>query len=297
MLKGLAGTGYKLIGAEAGFDASKEVANLKQLIARKPAALIVLAASAEGAARACKAAKSAGIPVVTNIWFPIDKKADSVYYAATQLKPNLGGQLVIDFIAKTQGVTSGKILEITGLDAQPFSDGFKQGIRKALGKYPKLEIAASQQGFYTADGALKVLKPMLVAHPDAKVIIDYAAEMGVAIAQELKRQGNKDIIHVTSDGNDRTAAWLQKDDGAYLKADRWYSPADQGLAAVKIIRNKLEKNLAPTTANIGVTGFSVVPGTSNPTVVLTRETMATAKNIASLPPFGYPQYTSKIPFG
>lgn len=297
VLKALDGTGYKLIGAEAGFDASREVANIQQLIARQPDGLIVLAASAEGAARACREAKQLGIPVVTNLWFPISPEVDSVYYAATQVEGDVSGRLVVDFLTKDAGVTEGKILEITGLDAQPLTESYKQGIRKALAPHPGLEVVASQQGLYTADGALKALRPMLAAHPDARVIIDYAAEMGVAIAQELERQGREDIVHITSDGNDRMIPWLKKRNGAYLAADRWFSPAAEGIAGVNILRAKLERDEAPTEENIGLEGWRVVPGTKDPVVVSTRQAIATGKNIDELPPMSAPEYASKIPFG
>lgn len=295
-LQALQGTAYKFIGAQATFDASKEVANIKQLIARGPDGLVVLAASAEGAARACLGAKQAGIPVVANLWYPVSPEVDSVYFAATRLKPGIGGPLVVDYMVK-QGVTQGKILEIVGLFAQPFTIGFKSEIRQALAKHPGLDVVASQQGLYTAQGAVSVLRPMLTAHPDAKVIIDYAAEMGDAIALELRRQGIKNILHITSDGNDRMVPLLSLSNGAYMKADRWYSPAQQGQVAVKILRNKLENNEDPTTANIGVAGFDLEPGTKNPIVVNTRQELATASNIHGLPPFSYPQYDNQISFG
>ena len=296
-LKALAGTGYKFIGAEAQFNATQEVANIKQLIARQPDGLIVLAASADGAARACAEAKKLNIPVVANLWFPINKEADSVYFAATEVDNDLSGKLLVEYITKTKGITEGKILEITGLDAQPLSQGYKQGIRKYLKPFPNLKVVASQQGLYTADGALKVLKPMLSANPDAKVIIDYAAEMGVAIAQELERQGRKDILHVTSDGNDRTVAAMEKGDGAYLAATRWFSAADQGIGGVNILRNKIEKSEDPTTENIGVEGWELRSGTKDPVVISVRQSIAEAKDIAELPAFGYPEFTDKIPFG
>jgi ABC-type sugar transport system substrate-binding protein len=297
VLKALQGTKYKFIGAQAGFDAQQEVDNIRQLIARQPDGLIVLAASADGAARAASAAQRAGIPVVTTIWFPVSKDVDSVYYAATQLETDKGGQMTVDFITKTAGIDSGKILEVTGLDAQPFTEGFKQGIRTALKGAPGLKIAASQQGFYTADGALKALRPMLAANPDAKVIIDYAAEMGVAIAQELQRQGRKDIVHITSDINDRCSAWLKREDGAYLKAARWYSPGSEGIVCTNILRNKIEKDQAPTDGNVGMEGYTVKSGTSEPVVIDIRQEMATGENIDQLPPPGYPVFDKQIPFG
>lgn len=298
VLKAMQGTGYRLIGAEAGFDAAQEVDNIRQLVARQPDGLIILAASAEGAARGAAGAKSKGIPVVAQIWFPVSEEVDAAAYdAALQLDTDEGGRITIDFIGKDQGVTEGKILEITGLDAQPFSEGYKQGLRKALEDYPGLEVAASQQGFYTADGALKVLRPMLSANPDADIIIDYAAEMGNAIAKELQRRGRKDILHVTSDGNDRMIPWLKRANGAYLKGDRWFSPAQQGIASVNILRARLEKDEGPTNKNIGLKGFEVVPGTSEPVVIKTRQELATASNIDQLPPFGYQELASEIPFG
>lgn len=298
VLFALRDTGYRFIGAEAGFDATQEVDNIRQLVARQPDGLIVLAASAEGAARGATEAKRQGIPVVAQIWFPVSEEVDSAAYdAALQLDTEQGGQITIDFIAEDQGVTEGKILEITGLDAQPFSEGYKQGLRDALEGFPGLEVAASQQGFYTADGALEVLRPMLSANPDASVIIDYAAEMGNAIARELERRGRTDIIHVTSDGNDAMIPWLKKEDGAFLKGTRWFSPAEQGVASVNILRARLEEDAEPTDENIGLEGFTVVPETSDPVVITTRQELATGKNIDGLPPLSYPRFADDIPFG
>jgi ribose transport system substrate-binding protein len=296
-LKALDGTAYKFIGAEAAFDAKKEVDNINQLVARQPDGLIILAASAEGAARAASQAQRAEIPVVTSIWFPVSPEVDSVYYAATQLDTDEGGRLTIDYIANDLGIKEGEILEITGLDAQPFTEGYKQGLRKAIAGQPGLEVVASQQGFYTADGAIKALRPMLSAHPDAKIILDYAAEMGVAIAQELERNEIKDIVHITSDINDRANEWLKKDNGAYLKGARWFSPGSEGIVNTTILRNKLEKDEDPTDANVGLEGFTVEPGTKDPIVVKIRQELATGKTIDKLPPAGYEQYAKDIPFG
>jgi ABC-type sugar transport system substrate-binding protein len=296
-LKALDGTAYKFIGAEAAFDAKNEVDNINQLVARQPDGLIILAASAEGAARAASQAQRAEIPVVTSIWFPVSPDVDSVYYAATQLDTDEGGRLTIDYIANDLGITEGQILEITGLDAQPFTEGYKQGLRKAIEGQPGLEVVASQQGFYTADGAIKALRPMLSAHPDAKIILDYAAEMGVAIAQELERNNIKDIVHITSDINDRANEWLKKDDGAYLKGARWFSPGSEGIVNTTILRNKLEKNEDPTDANVGLEGFTVEQGTKDPIVVKIRQELATGKTIDKLPPAGYEKYAKDIPFG
>ena len=128
---------------------------------------------------------------------------------------------------------------------------------------------------------------MLSAHPDAKVIIDYAAEMGNAISQELKRRNKTNIVHVTSDGNDAMIPLLKEEDGAYTKGDRWFSPGDQGVVSVKVLRARIENDEDPTNENIGVEGFTIVPGTKDPIVIKTRQELATAENIDSLPPFGY----------
>jgi len=296
-LKALEGTGYKLIGAEAGFDATREVDNINQLVARQPDGLIILAASAEGAARAASQAKRAQIPVVTSLWFPVSKEVDSVYYAATALDTKQGGDLTIEYVAKQLDGKPGKILEIVGLDAQPISVGYKKGMRDAIKNHPNLEFVASQQGFYTADGAIKALRPMLSANPDANVIIDYAAEMGVAIAQELERRNRKDIIHITSDMNDRTDEWFKKENGVYLKGSRWFSPGSEGIVCTTILRNKLEKDEDPTDDNVGLEGFKVVPDTTDPIVVNIRQVLATAENVDTLPPPGYNEFANDIPFG
>jgi hypothetical protein len=105
------------------------------------------------------------------------------------------------------------------------------------------------------------------------------------------------MVHVTSDGNDRMIPLLSLNGGAYLKANRWYSAAQQGLVATRILRNKIEKGAPPTAANIALPGWTVEPGTTSPVIVNTRQSIETAKNATGLPAFGYPQFDRQISFG
>ena len=83
---------------------------------------------------------------------------------------------------------------------------------------------------------------MLAEHPKAKVIVDYAAEMAIGIANYLKKENRKDIVTITSDGVEEMIPLMKE---GWLTATRFYSPAEHGLAGVKVLRNYIEKGAKP----------------------------------------------------
>jgi ABC-type sugar transport system substrate-binding protein len=119
---------------------------------------------------------------------------------------------------------------------------FNAGIEKALG--PNWKIADIQPGNYVRSDSIDAVQTMLTAHPDAKVIVSYAAEMGVAVASYLKRAGRDDIVHVTSDSNHEMTSWMEN---GFIKADRYLSASQTGEMTTMMLRNFLEKNQKPAT--------------------------------------------------
>jgi ABC-type sugar transport system substrate-binding protein len=241
VLQSLAGTKYKFIGAQAAFDSSKEVANISNLLAKSPDALLIIPNTVESSSRGALQAQRAKVPVLNLLWSS-PTPADSAYIGVVKVDGVAGGRLIAQYLGKT--VKSGKILVVEGVPGQGFSEQITQGLKAGLAAYPGLTIAAMQPGLFSAGPAQTAVQNMLTAHPDAKAVVDYAAEMGNGISSYLKAHNVKNLVHVTSDGNEAMLPWLRQ--GVYLTAVRYYSSAQEGLIGGQIMRNYLEKKQKPS---------------------------------------------------
>lgn len=240
VLKSLEGTKYKFIGAQAGFDSKAEVRNIQNLVAQQPDGLLLIPNTVESANRGALEAQRAGIPVVNLLWSG-KSEVDDAYVGVVRVDGVAGGRLIADYLGRK--VKRGKILVVIGVPGQGFSEEITKGLQEGLEKYPGLEIADMQPGLFTAGPAQKAVQTMLTAHPDAKAIVDYAAEMGNGIAQFMKARKITGIEHVTSDGNEAMLPILRE--GKYLTACRFYSSAQEGILGTRILRDFLEAKRKP----------------------------------------------------
>jgi ribose transport system substrate-binding protein len=134
----------------------------------------------------------------------------------------------------------GKVLIVMGNVGQGFSEVFTAGIKKTL--QPEWTVADVQPGNYVRSDAIDAAQTMLTAHPDAKAIVTYAAEMGVAVANFLKRGGYDDVVHITSDSNHEMIRWMQN---GYIQANRYLSASQTGVMPTQMLRDFIEKNEKP----------------------------------------------------
>ncbi len=239
--KGLEGTGYKFIGRQSNFDADREVANFDELISLGVAGIVVLPHMLRSSGQAYAAAKKAGIPIVDLIGFNAPAADQAVIARLRNINPESGHLLAKWIIEKTDPC---EIVIVCSVPGQGFSEIYTRWLTEALEKYGagKWKIVDNQPGYYNRLEAMKAVKKMLAAHPKAKVVVDYAAEMAIGIAGYLKKENRKDIITVTSDGVEEMVPWMKE---GWITATRFYSPAQHGLAGVKVLRNYIEKGEIP----------------------------------------------------
>jgi len=234
----LQGTGYRLLVRQSQFDASKQLAAIEDLLAQHISALSVLPSTVQATSNGVLKAKAAGVPCVNQFWSG-KTPGDSAYIGVLETDNIIGGRLVANYIMKTVP-TGGKILIVEGNVGQGYSEQFTKGIQQHLGN--KWHIADIQPGNYVRSTSITVTQNMLTAHPDAKIIVDYATEMGVAVAGYLKSTGRKDILHITSDSNHEMAQWMRN---GYIRANRYLSASQTGVLTFRMLRNYLENGKKP----------------------------------------------------
>ena len=239
--KGLEGTGYKFVGRQSNFDAEREIENFEELISLGVAGIIVLPHQLKTSGQGYVAAKKAGIPIVDLIGFEAPPPDQGVI---AQLRNMNSDSIHLKAKWIVENTDPGEVLVVCSVPGQGFSETYTRWLTEGLEKFGrgKWKIVDNQPGYYNRIKAKNAVKNMLAKHPKAKIIVDYAAEMAIGIANYLKKENRKDIVTITSDGVEEMIPLMKE---GWLTATRFYSPAEHGLAGVKVLRNYIEKGAKP----------------------------------------------------
>jgi galactofuranose transport system substrate-binding protein len=195
--------GIQLTVTDANNQQSKQIADIKGLIAQKPDALFI-APITEQMANVVKDAGAANIPV-----FLVDRDVDH-----NVAKPGKDFVTVLqsDFIqegkraavqmAKATGGKA-KIIELEGTTGASPAIDRKKGFDEAIKQCSGMQILVSQDGDFTRAKGQSVAETLLQSHPDATAIYAHNDEMALGAISAIKAIGKtpgKDIQVVSIDG-------------------------------------------------------------------------------------------------
>jgi ribose transport system substrate-binding protein len=195
--------GYKITVTDANNSQSKQIADVKSLIAQKPDVLFI-APITEQMAAVIKQAGKAGIPV-----FLLDRDVDHKV-----AKPGKDFVTVIqsDFVREGKRAAvqlahatggNAKILELEGTTGASPAIDRKKGFDAAIKACSGMKLLASQDGDFNRATGQKVAETLLQAHPDATAIYAHNDEMAIGAIAAIKALGKvpgKDIKVVSIDG-------------------------------------------------------------------------------------------------
>jgi ABC-type sugar transport system substrate-binding protein len=195
--------GVQLTVTDANNEQSKQIADIKGLIAQKPDVLFI-APITEQIANVVKDAGAAGIPV-----FLLDRDVDH-----NVAKPGQDFVTVIqsDFIqegkraatqmAKATGGNA-KIIELEGTTGASPAIDRKKGFDDAITQCPGMQVVVSQDGDFTRAKGQSVAETLLQSHPDATAVYAHNDEMALGAIAAIKAIGKvpgQDIKVVSVDG-------------------------------------------------------------------------------------------------
>jgi ribose transport system substrate-binding protein len=269
---GLRGTGYTLVARQARYAATTEADNITALLEGKVAGLILEPVSVAVATRGAQLARQSGVRAIA---CPSPGPGPgSEFFAGTVEVPGAeGGRLIAQWL-KDNVPGGGQIIIVQGLLGQGLSEALDDGLDAALAGDRRFEVVTRGPGNLDARDAVSVVREGLARHPRARIVVDYAAVMGDAIASYLRARGGRDVVHLTSDGDDRTAGWLRT---PYLRATRYYSAAEAGRAAARMAVEAVREKKA----------------TLSPSTVTVPQSMRTARTIGGAPAFCVPEFRAK----
>ncbi|MEI2387563.1 substrate-binding domain-containing protein [Breoghania sp. JC706] len=173
----------------ANQDLSKQLADVEDFIVKGVDVIVISPVDSQGVLPAIMKAQKAGIKVLT-VDVPA-KGIDVTSYIGTD--NYAGGVKAGELMGKVLN-GEGKVAIIDYPTVQSVVARV-EGFKKALEKFPKIEIVAQQTGITRAE-ALAVAQNMLQAHPDITGIFGFGDDAALAAAVAVKSQGLQDKVKV-----------------------------------------------------------------------------------------------------
>ncbi len=195
--------GFKITITDANNDQSKQIQDIKGLIAQRPDALFI-APITEQLANVVRDAGRAKIPV-----FLLDRDVDhkiakpgSEFVTVIQSDFVQEGKRAAVAMARATGGKA-KIIELEGTTGSSPAIDRKKGFDTAIKDCADMEVIVSQSADFTRAKGQSVAETLLQSHPDATAIYAHNDEMAlgaIAAIKSIGKQPGKDIQVVSIDG-------------------------------------------------------------------------------------------------
>lgn len=194
--------GYEMQTLNADNKTDVQQSQMNDVIALKPAAIILAAVDFNALKPSIEAAMAAGIPVVE-----FDRQITTTPSAFT----SVAGTVEIGYVAAAEveklltsryGSVKGKILQVLGDPGDPYTLDIQKGFEEKMAAFPDVKIISLPAMMWEASNAGTIVADQLLANPDIDLIFNHAAHLSVAAAASLEAAGKKpgDIFMLSSNG-------------------------------------------------------------------------------------------------
>src|SRR5215212_3164080 len=182
-------------------EASKQISDIRDMIAQGVDAIIVAPLLEEGMDPALNAAKEAGVPV-----FLIDRETagtpceDYITFMGSDFFKQ--GKQAADLLANFTNEKA-QVAVLEGTPGASVTIDRTEGFEKQLKKYPNMEIVASQTGEFLRTKGQTVMEQLIQSNPDINAVYAENDEMALGAIQALKDAGKdpgQDVKVVSIDG-------------------------------------------------------------------------------------------------
>ena len=193
------GQGYSVEFTNAGMDSSAQIDQMNEIIAKKPAAIVLLPVEASALTPSVEKANKEGIPVLVTNRDIAGGKTAQVHSDERQ-----AGRLQGEFMAKNlrQGA---KIVYFMGDSAQASARERWEGFKEAcLDKRPDIEVVASADAGWSKTEAMKDMTLWLRVFPQIDAIVSGNDDMALGGIAAMKAAGrfNSGILVTGVDAGD-----------------------------------------------------------------------------------------------
>jgi ribose transport system substrate-binding protein len=195
-------TGYEMKTLNADNKTDAQQSQMNDVIALKPAAIILAAVDFNALKPSIEAARAAGIPVVE-----FDRQITSTPSDFT----SVAGTVEIGYVAADQaekllkaknGSAKGKVLQVLGDPGDPYTLDIQKGFEEKMKAFPDVKIISLPAMQWEASNAGTIVSDQMLANPDIDLIFSHAAHLSVAAVASLEAAGKKpgDVMLMSSNG-------------------------------------------------------------------------------------------------
>jgi len=180
------------------FDAAAQARTVEELIAKKPAGIVIFPADPDALSEPLKKAMEAGIPVMAANSDVNDKSARYGYIGINNIEGGkLGAGIVVDLLTKKYGSPKGTVAIMTMPGVSVHEDR-KNGYLEVLKKYPDIKVADIVNDKADPSVGVTVAASLMQAHPDLDIIIGTDATSGASAARAVTEANKKGKVQIVA---------------------------------------------------------------------------------------------------
>ncbi|MBO9100882.1 MULTISPECIES: sugar ABC transporter substrate-binding protein [unclassified Rhizobium] len=195
-----AGYDMKTLNADNKTDAQQSQMN--DVMALKPAAIILAAVDFNALKPSIESARAAGIPVVEFDRQITSTPSDFTSVAGTVEIGHIAGDQAEEMLKARKGDVKGKILQVLGDPGDPYTLDIQKGFEEKMKAFPGVKIISVPAMQWEASNAGTIVSDQMLANPDIDLIFLHAAHLSVAAVASLEAAGKKpgDVMIMSSNG-------------------------------------------------------------------------------------------------
>ncbi|RCW20619.1 monosaccharide ABC transporter substrate-binding protein (CUT2 family) [Ciceribacter lividus] len=194
--------GYEMQTLNADNKTDVQQSQMNDVIALKPAAIILAAVDFNALKPSIEAARAAGIPVVEFDRQITATPSDFTSVAGTVEIGHIAANQAEAMLKSRKGDVKGKILQVLGDPGDPYTLDIQKGFEEKMKAFPGVTIISVPAMQWEASNAGTIVSDQILANPDIDLIFLHAAHLSVAAVASLEAAGKKpgDIMMMSSNG-------------------------------------------------------------------------------------------------
>ncbi len=192
--------GFNMIWEQANADESRQVAQVQDLLKRRPAVLVVEPAEQQAATPIEQLATAAHVPLIVvdrsiGVSPPKGEYRQLISIDWTQMGVDYG-KVAVAYLTKKYGKPAGNIVEIAGVIGSSPELGLDAGFHQVIQKYPGIKIIANQDGQNARAPGLSIMEDYLTRYPAGKIQLVWAQndEMGLGALKAINAAGRTELF-------------------------------------------------------------------------------------------------------
>jgi ribose transport system substrate-binding protein len=194
--------GYEMKTLNADNKTDAQQSQVNDVIALKPAAIILAAVDFNALKPSVEVARAAGIPVVQFDRQITATPSDFTSVAGTVEIGHVAAEQAEKLLKAKHGSVKGKVLQVLGDPGDPYTLDIQKGFEEKMKAFPEVTIISQPAIQWEASNAGTIVADSMVSNPDIDLIFSHAAHLSVAAVASLEAAGKKpgDVMMMSSNG-------------------------------------------------------------------------------------------------